>query len=32
VQLVEQRTDTQFGRDLASIVDVAGGGRRAEAS
>ena len=32
VQLVEQRADTQFGRDLASIVDVSVGSRRAEAS
>ena len=32
VQLVEQRTDTQFGRDLAAIVDVSAPGRRAEAS
>jgi chemotaxis protein histidine kinase CheA len=31
VQLVEQRVDSQFGRDLASIVDVSAG-RRAEAS
>ena len=31
VQLIEQRVDTQFGRDLAAVVDVSGS-RRAEAS
>jgi len=32
VLLIEQRADTPFGQDLGAVIDVATGGRRAEAS